>query len=159
MSTSHVATYGSTVTLTATDTDGVLKKIARSVLASGVAEALDATGGTYSPTVTGVTNVSSLGTTRTHYYTRFGAIVTVHGAQIVTATGAGLVEFRLTLPVAADVASVDELTGSASADRAGLTFTGFAVFGDSTNDAASIRARVSAGGTDFAVGYSFSYEI
>jgi hypothetical protein len=156
MSTSHVATYGSTVTLTATDTDGVLKKIARSVLATGVGEALNSTAGTYTPTFTNVAGITSLDTTYSHYYQRRGDIVTVTGAKQITTSGAGVASFRVSLPVAATIQNTAFARGPATSGSA--DYIGGTTFGTAASDDVTVSVRVGAGSA-IDVAYCFSYEV
>lgn len=157
MSKARIETYGSTVDLLGIDTDGAMKKIARSVVSTGIGTALNVTSGTYTPTFANVSLVSSFGSSQTHIYQRIGNFVSVRGTKSITTSGAGAAEFRLTLPFASTLVSGD-CYGTATADSGSVTFTGFAAYPDTVNNQFVIRARGSAGGTYF-VAYGFFYEV
>lgn len=71
------------------------------------------TAGTYTPTVTGIANVSSVGTVETHRYQRIGNIVTVTGAVNLTLTAGAntLTTVSVTLPIASDFSAASDVAG------------------------------------------------
>lgn len=66
--------------------------------------------GTYTPTLTGVTNVSA-SSPDVCQYMRVGDVVTVSGSLSVTPTGAGDVELGISLPIASSIASATQCAG------------------------------------------------
>jgi len=68
------------------------------------------TAGTYTPTGTGVTNITSL-TERNTLYSRVGNIVTLSGRITVSVTATGSASFRLTLPIASAFTTTDDASG------------------------------------------------
>lgn len=159
MSKARIETYGSTVDLLGIDTDGALKKVARSVVSTGVASALSIEANTYTPTFAISGNITSLGTTYVHYYTRVNVtkdVVTVAGSKDITVTAAGVATFTVSLPVASDLTAADEamgIVGSISAN-----FVGGTVYADTANNLAIVQVRVGAGGA-IGLAYSFSFEV
>lgn len=70
---------------------------------------------TYTPTVTAIANVSSVGTVETHRYQRIGSIVTVFGAVNLTITsGAVLATVSITLPITSNLGAATDVAGSGS---------------------------------------------
>jgi hypothetical protein len=156
MSTSHIETYGSTVTIVATDTDGVAKKLARSVVAAGVGEALNSAADTYTPDFVNVAGITSLDATYPHYYQRRGDIVTVTGAKAITTSGAGVASFRVSLPIAATIQDTTLARGPVTSGSA--NYIGGTTFGTAASDDVTVSVRVGAGSAAD-VSYCFSYEV
>lgn len=67
--------------------------------------------GSYTPTITGVTNYQT-STSRTCYYIRVGAVVTVFGSIDIDPTATGAVAFRLSVPIASNFTTVNQCGGS-----------------------------------------------
>jgi hypothetical protein len=94
--------------------------------------------GRYTPTLTGVANIASVGTPSSSMYSRVGNIVTVSialSAQTATAS-ATLTRFRFTLPIASNFTVLTDACGSGSTIRATATVSsnsGICV-ADATND-------------------------
>lgn len=108
--------------------------------------------GTYTPTLTGVSNVGST-SSQLCRYVRVGDIVTVSGLIQVTPTlTATTTNLRASLPIASNLAASIDLSGPVN------TSSGVAgnIIGDSTNDAASITFT-SNGTTLINLVFSFSY--
>lgn len=74
--------------------------------------------GTWTPTITGVTNVAA-STAYLSQYTRVGNIVTGSAKFEIDPTAASLVEFELSLPVASNFANNYECAGSGALATAG----------------------------------------
>lgn len=98
---------------------------------------VDNTTQTYTPTVTGVTNIDSV-TAVACQYTRLGNIVIVSGSVQADPTTSGLdTEFGLSLPIASNFAASGNCGGTACArDVAGEVV---AISADATNDRADFR--------------------
>lgn len=69
--------------------------------------------GTYTPTLTNTTNVTSSTPTVTAYL-RIGNVVHVAGTVTIQTTGVGTTELRMALPVASDFANASECAGTLS---------------------------------------------
>jgi hypothetical protein len=102
--------------------------------------------GTWTPTVTAVTNVDS------GQYQRIGNIVSCAVRCNVDATASGSVTFRVSLPIASDLSGGDDLNGIVTS---GSGFLG-RVTGDSTNNAAeAFCSNTSTGATNFYVMFKY----
>jgi hypothetical protein len=128
-------------------------------------QALDATSsptfanvysGTYTPTLTGVTNVAASGAFVCQYY-RVGNMVTVSGKLDVDPTAAAptFTEIGVSLPVASNFSAFEQCGGTGSSIQANQS-GGF--YGDTTNDRASyfFFASSTANATHY---FSFSYQV
>lgn len=92
--------------------------------------------GTYTPTLTNVTNVAA-STAFLCQYMRVGSVVTVSGEVSIDPTAAGALELGMTLPIASNFTAVRQCGGtSAVAGVAGLVGT---ILADTTNDRASVQ--------------------
>jgi hypothetical protein len=87
--------------------------------------------GTYTPTGTGVTNVTDVNIVPSQFrWSRIGDIVTVHGQVTVDPTATGATEFRLTLPVATNFGATAALcSGSGSSYTTAALGTAVSVSG------------------------------
>lgn len=112
--------------------------------------------GTYTPTLTGVANVSST-TSRQATYMRVGNTVTVAGQFDLTPTAVGLVSVAISLPVASNFSTAYQAGGVGHVTGA-LTGRGGAIEADSTNDRVQLDYYDDAGSAD-TVGYTFTYEV
>jgi hypothetical protein len=110
--------------------------------------------GTYTPTLTGVTNVDST-TARVCQYMRVGNVVTVSGSMAVNATATAATQVGISLPVASNLANAFECVGP--------TMSPTAAAGGITGDAANNRAQADylAGGfvSDEEIYFHFTYLI
>ena len=102
------ATSGST---TLTPVDAVTATI---TLPSATGTLVTGTSGTYTPSITNTSNISSSTPTVTSYI-RVGNSVTVGGYLTATSSGAGGCELTLSLPVSTTMTSISDLGGSAAA--------------------------------------------
>jgi hypothetical protein len=118
--------------------------------------------GTYTPTGTGVANITSV-TPGLATYIRVGSIVMVFGVVSVDPAAVSLVtSWRLTLPVASNLGSTTDLSGTWTCNGSGfVSDQGLArINGDTTNDAATFLAFPTASSHAASdVFYSFSYRI
>ena len=67
----------------------------------------DIAAGTYTPTVTASTGVSSIGTIYDHFYTRVGNLVTIQGRFICTISSTANTTVVVTLPIASNFTNAD----------------------------------------------------
>lgn len=111
--------------------------------------------GTYTPTATGVNNVSGA-TTYACTYMRIGNVVQVSG-KIRPTTNAGSVttRMRITLPVTSALTADDQLAGVLS--FVGNDFAG-TIYGDATNDAALLDWSSPNFGT-YNLWFTFTYQV
>ena len=108
--------------------------------------------GTYTPTFTAVTNVTSQ-VTFGNNWTRSGNTINVTGQISVTSTTTGLTEFRLSLPVASNFTSqYTDCSGSATSFAASNGF----IYADTTNDQAFFYVNAT-GGVATVFGFTFTY--
>jgi hypothetical protein len=98
--------------------------------------------GTYTPTLTNVTNVTSSTALTNITYFRVGNAVTVSGQVNINATATGAVEFGVSLPVASNF-SASQQAGGASGSPVGAGY----ISADATNDRLSLKYTASATGT------------
>jgi hypothetical protein len=114
--------------------------------------------GTYTPTGTNVSNCSSVIPTKAQFV-RVGNVVHVTGACAVTVAVAGTgTIYRLSLPVASNLAVISDLSGAATSISSGGGAAN-TVQADVTNDQAvfSFNGPGFTGGINFT--YSYSYEV
>lgn len=123
---------------------------------SGNFSAANVTSGTYTPTVTGVANTSAQTAFATRYI-RIGNVVYVSGLVQIdpVAAASTLTQVRMTLPIASELVSNNELTGVCAASDA-LEAGG--IYADTANNAAMIEF-VSATTSNHNVRFNFSYSI
>lgn len=91
--------------------------------------------GTYTPTLTNVTNISS-NTSYQCQYIRVGNVVTVSGAVSITATATGSVQLGISLPVASNIGGSNTCAGTSN--NASGAYPG-SVYGDGTNKRAQVN--------------------
>jgi hypothetical protein len=108
--------------------------------------------GTYTPTLTNVTNLTS-STAGTCQYMRVGNVVTVSGFFDINATASAAVEFGMSLPIASNFSAQRELGGLCTRASTSVTFTG-SIVADDTNNRARIRIIQT---ETAAAGYSFTF--
>lgn len=111
--------------------------------------------GTYTPTLTNVTNVTA-STAYQCQYVRLGSIVTVSGKVDVDPTGAGAVQLGISLPVASNFANNQECAGTAATPA--VAYQSAAVVADTANDRAEMQwiAVDTANRTMF---FTFTYQV
>lgn len=110
--------------------------------------------GTYTPTLTNVTNLDS-STPFEAQYMRVGATVTVSGKVTVDATAGAATELGISLPIASNFGAVEDCCGvgafTAVQESVGIT-------GDITNDRAAMR-WLAVTLTSQEVTFTFTYQI
>ena len=107
--------------------------------------------GTYTPTLTNTTNIDST-TAHVTMYMRIKNMVYVAGYVGVDATATGNTVVGMSLPIASNIAAIEDIGGSAvgSSSAAG----GFGIFGDAANDRATFQGIIN---TTSAVNYHFAF--
>jgi hypothetical protein len=97
--------------------------------------------GTYTPTITDVTNVTS-SAADVNQYVRVGKTVTVSGLVTVTPTAASgaITNIRISLPISSNIGSSTECCGTATAvDSTAARSTFAKIIGDAANDTAEMQ--------------------
>lgn len=107
--------------------------------------------GTYTPTLTNVANTSAL-TPNKSMYTRVGNIMTFNVSGSVDAISTGITQFRITLPIASDLAATTECVGTGTRDESTVN-SPISVSGDVANNeaVAYFVASYTAGAAGFSV--------
>jgi len=94
------------------------------------------TTGTYTPTLTNVTNLDTSGAS-VCAYTKIGTVVTVSGRVDLDPTAAGAVELGISLPIASNFTDNKQCSGIAFCNT--VAGQGAAILSDLTNDRASLQ--------------------
>lgn len=110
--------------------------------------------GTYTPTLTGVTNVTGT-TAYACQYMRVGNVVTVSGKLTIDYTATGLVQVGISLPIASAISNDFEVAGTGSTGT--NPFSG-AILGDDTNNRAQFDLQSSSSGGD-SFFFTFTYQV
>jgi len=114
------------------------------------------TSGTYTPTITGVSNLSSSTAVKCHYI-RVGNEVTVTGRFTISTTTSSNASLRISLPIASDLASTGDLSGSGSTVASALNVY---VVEDTTNDNAEFQiATDNTTLVGVGIGFTFTYTV
>ncbi len=116
-----------------------------------------ASSGTYTPTLTAVTNVAGL-TAYSCQFMRVGNVVTVSGRIGVDPTSTGQTVFGVSLPIGSNIGAITDIGGVAVESSGSTAFAPqtFGIRGDLTNDRADVRGNVSV--TDpFDLAFTFTY--
>jgi len=114
--------------------------------------------GTYTPTLTGVANVTAL-TAYTCQYMRLGDTVTVSGKLDVEATSNNTqTTFGMSLPIASAFTAEEQLGGTGHTNDNTSSGHGASILADATNDRAEFDYYETHGGTD-TISFSFTYTI
>lgn len=138
-------------TPTGNSSDSVLVK-RNSVVYAVARSTVGGTSGTYTPTLTNNSNITT-STATTAKYTRIGNIVTVSGSLYVDFTTSGFVSVELSLPIASDLANDYDVSGTAN-----MAAGAAVMLGETTNDTAKffMQTSSSADGTFY---YTYMYII
>lgn len=127
-------------------------------LAQGSATQQDIRSGTYTPTITGVANVSS-STARQAQWSRVGNVVTVSGQLEITATSNNTeTTFGVSLPVSSDFTTAYQAGGAGYTKGNTVAGHGLSIYADATNNRAEFNYYETHGGTDTFT-YTFTYEV
>lgn len=111
--------------------------------------------GTYTPTLTSVTNVTST-TARVSQWMRVGNVVSVSGSFSLTATSSSAVEVGISLPIASGLTGDFQCSGSASSDNSSQPVSG-PILGDNANDRARYKCASGLSGVAIEIYFSFTY--
>lgn len=114
--------------------------------------------GTYTPTATGVANVTASTPSVAMYY-QIGSVVTVAGKVAITATATGNLELGLSLPVASNFTADEDAAGTFKTTISGAMSGGSgAVYADAANNRVTLQFNAA---TTISVPYlyQFSYRI
>lgn len=125
------------VDLTLPSVDGSADSVMQTDGAGNLSFSTIVTSGTYTPTVSNTTNVSS-STPQVFQYMRVGNVVTVSGIVNITATGAGTIVFTLSLPIASNFATQTQCAGVACQPQVATYITG-RIVADTTNHGALVQ--------------------
>lgn len=110
--------------------------------------------GTYTPTLSNTTNVST-STASACQYMRVGNTVTVSGEVVLAATATGNTVLGISLPIASNIGATRQLGGTAVAQSTTQVAT---LYGDATNDRVTFRMQA-AGTTALTYVFSFTYQV
>lgn len=112
--------------------------------------------GTYSPTLNNTANIAAVTLTGPSNYMRVGNIVTVSGMANVDPTASGAsTAFDISLPVASNIGSFDDATGTASCG--GIQQSGFVIGNAATDCARVVFLSTTAAAQDMC--WTFTYEV
>lgn len=114
-----------------------------------------ATSGTYTPTLTNVTNVGASTAYQCQYF-QVNNVVTVTGKVDIDPTAGGLAQLGISLPVASNLGAAEDCAGVAFAS--GIAGQGAAILGDATNNRAEMNF-IAVDTTNQPMYFSFSYEV
>lgn len=144
--------------LTVTGTTTLATSLTGPLRADAGVVSVDATlvAGTYTPTATNVTNITS-STPNVTSYSRVGNVVTEAGTITVTNTLAVASEVDVSLGVASNLAATTDLNGTATMDS--TASVNMYIKGDATNDRASIFFTSAGVGQTSTIYYSFQYKV
>ena len=147
------------VEISAGGADGGIKVYGNGNLTiAGDVSAANLTSGTYTPTLTNVTNVSTSSVGATSQYIRVGNTVFVYGDMTFTQTSTGDTIIGVSLPIASNFGTNTQAlgTGTLAVDSSGQSVS---IISDSTNDRVQVQFSALTVGTSNAIIYSFSYQV
>lgn len=142
------------------DGPNVLKSINDYLLSLEGKQALVIHSGTYTPTITGITNHAA-STSAVCQYARVDDVVTVSGViqHDPTAGAAAVTEFRITLPIASTFSTATQCAGAGVRYDTGLPITDrVAIYGDTTNNEARFF-YMSGNAANATLAFTFTYLI
>lgn len=123
---------------------------------AGTVSASNLVSGTYTPTLTNGTNVSSSSVNGDFHYIRVGNQVTVEGSVTINFSAAGNTIFDISLPIASNFSSAYQLNGSGINNAPSIA--GSAICrSDSTNDRMSMNfAALSTNGLEYVIHFTYT---
>jgi len=142
------------------DGPNLLRSIQEYLLSLEGKQALVIHSGTYTPTITGVTNHGA-STSAVCQYLRVDDVVTVSGEIQHDPSGAAptITEFRVSLPIASAFAATTQCAGTgARYNTAGVLVEPVVIYADTTNDEAFFRYNAT-NAANFPLPFSFTYTI
>lgn len=98
---------------------------------------LEGESGTYTPTITNATNVTS-SSISDGQYVRVGNVVTASAKFAFTPTAAGFCAVRITLPIATNMTGDHQLAGAGAVIDVGNAYPPISAYADTTNDRAEL---------------------
>jgi len=113
------------------------------------------TSGTYTPTLTNVTNIAA-STAYACQYMRVGDVVTVSGKVDIDATAAGVITLGMSLPIASNFAAEENCGGVAVCSA--VNEDAIAIYADAANNRATFYASITSI-LNHAHYFSFTYRI
>lgn len=127
-------------TKTLTDLAGTGDRLVQASSTGVLSASLGVSSGTYTPTITGVTNYASSSNVFANYI-RIGEIcyVSVTATVAVTAAAPTLTTFRCSLPISTDITSLYYLIGSGTQYSTTTVMVPVYVVGDGTNEEAEVH--------------------
>lgn len=115
--------------------------------------------GTYTPTVSAAVNTTTSFPAKAQW-TRVGNVVQVAGGLALTPTATATeTSFKISLPIASDIAAVEDLNGSGSVYIAGANALGMVIQGDAATDTATVSFRSPTVAGACSITFVFMYEI
>lgn len=125
---------------------------------SGNVTAANLASGTYTPTLTNGTNVSSSLLNDDFHYIRVGNEVTVEGSVVINFSGAGNTVFDISLPITSNFTGQYQLNGSGINNAPSIA--GSAICrADTTNDRMSMNfAALSANGLEYVIRFTYTIQ-
>lgn len=116
------------------------------------------TWGKYTPTITGVNNVTS-STAYECQWMRIDKVVTVSGQVAITPTvNSSQTTFRMTLPIASNIGATEDVGGGGYTQNNTVAGHGINISGDATNNEALFDYFETHGAVD-TFNFSFTYQI
>lgn len=123
---------------------------------SGSSTPANASAGTYTPTITGISNVSSSTPYSTHYI-RVDNEVQVQGSVDVTNVGGAIIAFTISLPISSDFTNIKQLSGVTVTGDPNSTITQVVTLeAEITTNTAYLSTVISGTRTIF---FSFTYTV
>ncbi len=125
------------------------------VNANDVALTLPTASGTYTPTLTNVTNLDASTAFRCNYM-RVGDMVTVSGKADIDPTAAAITTLAMSLPIASNFA--DDLNASGTACASNVTGESGIIRADATNDRVELTL-ITGSAANHSIRFSYTYQI
>jgi len=141
-----VTTLGSNMVLAIDTATGKFNRMTKAPIEESLFQS-----GTYTPTVTNITNIAAASASTGHYQ-RIGNVITVHGSVTIQPTASATdTEITLSLPIASALVNEHELAGVGATQTDNQSLR---IYPDVTNDRARFRMKA---GTTNSVTYSYNY--
>lgn len=116
------------------------------------------TAGTYTPTLTNTTNVTSSTPAVCHYF-KIGNQVTVSGKVLITPTAASDTVLGISLPIASNFAATTDCSGIPNSVYAGSFSYSEYIEGNATSNIAELKFTAVATGVEGSVFFIFTYTV
>lgn len=152
-----VSTTGAVVDGETTVNSGLT--IGRTAVTSPAASDGNVFSGTYTPTLTNGTNITS-STAYPCQYMRVGNVVTVTGSVSITPTAAGTALIDISLPIISAFTVSRQASGFISYNASTVAHSGYgSIYSESTNDRLQTRFNAGVGGTDQEWHFTATYQV